>query len=195
MTPLDPKIDIEIDGRRIEVLRTPYIAQKRKEWLCLVFSAEMCLGYFTQFYPDEAVRERTVTLTAQEIIDLTNTRVETGTTLSESTFRRFNERVRGVEFRQMLDSDVDQLAKRLTDNLPSIIIYNGAYYDTAEVGPAHAGVLVGTLDGDPIFNNPWFGMHKRMDRTRLERSWEMELNRAVLITPTPVQQKLEEAHA
>ncbi len=180
---LESSLKIIVDGVETEVLRMPYHSQHRREGLCFVFSVKMCLGYFAGFYPNEKVRAGTQDLSIEELIKITNTRVETGTSITDAVCRRLSEVVGAIEFRQRLNTRTDDALRRLDDNLPTIVIYNGGFYEREELGPGHAGVLAGRLDDDPIFNNPWFGRHVRMNRIRLERSWEMEHYRAVLLNP------------
>ncbi len=174
---------VVVGGAETAVLRMPYHSQQRREALCFVFSVKMCLGYFAGFYPNEKVREATQDLSIENLMKTTNTRIDTGTPVTNAVCKRLSEEVGAIEFRHRLNASIDGALKRLNDNLPTIVIYNGGFYDTGELGPGHAGVLVGKLDDDPIFNNPWFGRHVRMDRIRLERSWEMENYRAVMPNP------------
>ena len=61
-----------------------------------------------------------------------------------------------------------------------------------EVGPGHAGVVIGVIeDNDVILNNPWLGPETLIKWKDLQKGWELEYKKIVTITPEP-QMKLEE---
>ena len=61
-----------------------------------------------------------------------------------------------------------------------------------EPGPSHAGVVIGVIeDIDLILNNPWLGPERLIRWKDLQKGWELEYNKLVIMKPE-TQMKLEE---
>jgi len=146
---------------------------------------KMCLEYFKNVYENPVIRSNTPNFDLEEIMEMSHTRRFTGTTLDSTVIGRFERRI-PFELNMMEDRTVDHLKVSLEKSLPVIVIYNAAFLETNERGPAHAGVVIGMSSSDGVvLANPWFGFGFHIKKVDFERAWEMEYSKAIFFKPIP----------
>lgn len=174
--------EIEIDGLSVNILRVPYFSQGPVEWLCIIYSLKMVFDFYKNIHSNEHIRKAAPLVDRDEIIKITNTRIYTGTTVSEDLMIRLRKAFPTMNF-ELKEINYKEIREELAKMHPVIVLYNPSYFLNNERGPSHAGVVIGMTNDYIILNNPWFGPIFCVDKTKFESCWELEYNWAIIIKP------------
>lgn len=179
------------DNREIQVLRVPYYYQSNQDWLCFVFSLKMCLEYFKNIFDNELVKHNTPNLSIDDLKKLTHSGEFSGTRIDHSLMKELSREIPSLKFSLNEYCSINTLMENYKKNIPTIVLYNCSYMLNEELGPGHAGVVIGVIeDNDIIINNPWLGPEKLIKWKDFQKGWEPEYNRLITINPE-TQMKLE----
>lgn len=180
------------DNRKIQVLRVPFYYQSNQDALCFVFSLKMCIEYFKNIFENDFIRSKTPNLSVEDIRQLTHTDEFLGTRVDRSLMKELSREIPSLNFSLRERCSIDIIKTNFKKNLPTIILYNCSYMIYNEPGPGHAGVVIGIIDdNDLVLNNPWLGPEKLIKWKELEKGWELEYKKAVIMQPE-LQTKVED---
>ena len=115
---------------------------------------------------------------------MTHTDEFLGTRVDKSLMKELARRIPSLNFYLVEGCSIERIRKNFNRNLPTIILYNYSYMKYNERGPSHAGVVVGVIEeNDLIVNNPWSGPESLIRWKDLQKGWELEHNKAVIVAP------------
>jgi uncharacterized protein YvpB len=183
---------IQINGDDIKILRVPYFSQSDTEYTCVVYSLKMVLDFFKNIHARKDIRQTSPNTTKDELVSLTKTKLSMGTQISDTLISSLNAAFPAFKF-ELKQTNYEEVEKSLNNYNPVIAIYNPSILDINEIGPGHAGVVIGLNDQYIVLNNPWFGPGFYTEKTEFDRAWEIEYNRAIFIEPSPQQRLMEHA--
>lgn len=175
---------IPIEGDVVDVLRVPYYSQSDMDAYCIPFSLKMCLTYFRDIYDNPVIKKQTPNFDVNEIVGITSAHRYNGTRISDDLMNKLSKNIPSIEFK-LKSIDYREIEKNLRDNIPVIVLYNCTYMLYDEVGPGHAGVVIGLTNDKIILNNPWLGPDKIIDKREFNVAWELEYNSAIIMKPNP----------
>lgn len=151
----------------------------------------MCIEYFKNIFENEIVRNNIPNLSVDDLKKLTHSSEFTGTRVDESLMVELSRNIPPLKFSLSDGCSIKTLIKYFNKNLPTIVLYNCSYMLYEELGPGHAGVVIGVIeDNDLILNNPWLGPGKLIKWKDFQKGWELEYNKVITVEPDP-QTKLE----
>jgi len=152
----------------------------------------MCIEYFKNIFENDFIRNKTPNLTVEDIRQLTHTDEFLGTRVDRPLMKELSRTISSLNFSLKEGCSLDIIRNNLKKSLPTIILYNCSYMLYNEPGPSHAGVVIGVIeDIDLILNNPWLGPERLIRWKDLQKGWELEYNKLVIMKPE-TQMKLEE---
>jgi uncharacterized protein YvpB len=183
---------IQINGDNVKILRVPYFSQSDTEYTCVVYSLKMVMDFFKNVHTKTDIRQISPNTTRDELISITKTKMSMGTQISDSLIKSLNDKFPALHF-ELKQTNYHDIEKSLNSYNPVIVIYSPSILDINEIGPGHAGVVIGLNDQYIVLNNPWFGPGFYTERTEFDRAWEIEYNRAIFIQPSPQQRLVEHA--
>jgi uncharacterized protein YvpB len=183
---------IQINGDDVKILRVPYFSQSDTEHTCVVYSLKMVLDFFKNVHTKSDIRQISPNTTKDELVRVTKTKLSMGTQISDALINSLNNAFPEFIF-ELKQTNYQEIKKSLTICNPIIIIYNPSILDVNEIGPGHAGVVIGLNDQYIVLNNPWYGPGFYLEKTEFDRAWEIEYYRAIFIRPSSQQRLMEHA--